>query len=260
MNYLFYRLVMYINTSSKDNIDYTIANFILNNIAKIADMNIVVLAKKCHVSPASISRFCRVLGFDDYAHLKIECAKFTTSKLSEYVNDSMIQCPEKEIRHHLTTTAHRLLEQIDLIDLNAMDNLIKAIEESNTTSFFGSHFSHSVAQLLQTALLTTGKFSNAKIDLDQQIKLAQSLTKDDLVIILSVRGAYLTSNPRLQRAIKNSHAKTFLITANHDQSLIKQYDHVLYISSTDELDLGRHMLLSYCEILATKYVSQYNKV
>ena len=51
MNYLFYRLVMFVNTSSKDDLNYAIADFILKNISAIANMNIVVFANTCHVSP-----------------------------------------------------------------------------------------------------------------------------------------------------------------------------------------------------------------
>lgn len=259
MNYLFYRLVMFVNTSSKDDLNYTIADFILKNISDIADMNIVVFANTCHVSPASISRFCRKLGFDDYIHLKMECAKFTSSKLSEYVNPVMVRDPKKASKSYLTKTANHLLEQIELIDLHAMDELVEDIDRSNYISFFGSHFSHSIAELVQTTLFTTGKYSIAKSDFDQQIRVAETMDRNSLAIVLSVRGSYLKGSPRLKRAIEKSGAKTVLITANHDPKLLEEYDRVLYISSTDDLYLGRHLLLSYCEILSTKYVSRFSE-
>ena len=110
MNYLFYRLVMFVNTSSKDDLNYAIADFILKNISAIANMNIVVFANTCHVSPASISRFCRKLGFDDYIHLRKECADFTSKKLSEYVNPDMYNRPQIATNTYLTKAANRILE------------------------------------------------------------------------------------------------------------------------------------------------------
>lgn len=257
MNYLFYRLVMFVNTSSKDDLNYTIADFILKNISAIADMNIVVFANTCHVSPASISRFCRKLGFDDYIHLKMECAKFTSSKLSEYVDPLMVSNPKEATKIYLTNASNRLLEQIDLIDLESMDQLIEDMQKCKYICFFGSHFSHSIAELVQATLFTTGKYSIAKSEFEQQIKIAETMDQDALAIILSVRGTYLKGNQRLKRALDKSKVKTVLITANHDPKLIEEYDRVLYISSNENLYLGRHMLLSYCEILSTKFVSKF---
>lgn len=259
MNYLFYRLVMFVNTSSKDDLNYTIADFILKNISAIANMNIVVFANTCHVSPASISRFCRKLGFDDYIHLRKECADFTSKKLSEYVNPDMYNRPQIATNTYLTKAANRILEQIDIIDLKEMDKLIEDMQKASYISFFGSYFSHSIAQLIQGALFTTGKYSIAKSDLDQQIKVAETMDSHALAIVLSVRGAYLKGNRRLKNALDKSKAKKVLITANQDPRLKEEFDQVLYISTSEDLYLGRHLLLSYCEILSTKYVSKFSE-
>jgi len=34
------------------------------------------LADLCYTSPATISRFCRALGYENFAHLKQECYTF----------------------------------------------------------------------------------------------------------------------------------------------------------------------------------------
>ena len=44
-----------------------------NNFYRIPDMRISELAEECFVSPATISRFCRALGYENFAHLKQEC-------------------------------------------------------------------------------------------------------------------------------------------------------------------------------------------
>lgn len=255
MNYLFYRLVLFVNTSSKDDLNYTIADFILKNITAIADMNIVVFANTCHVSPASISRFCRKLGYDDYIHLKMECAKFTSSKSTDYYNPLMLKDYKKASSEYLTNAANRLTEQIDLLDWQNISGLINDIHEAKGVYFFGSHFSHSIAQVIQTTLISCNKYSIAKNDYYQQIKIAENMGEDSLAITISVRGIYLRANPRLNRAIEKSKAKTVLITANHDANLLKEFDRVVYISSDDDLYTGRIMLLTFSDLLLQCYVT-----
>lgn len=257
MNYLFYRLVLFVNTSSKDDLNYTIADFILKNISEIAEMNIVVFANTCHVSPASISRFCRKLGYDDYIHLKMECAKYTSSKSTDYYEPVMLQDPKKASATYLKNAASRLEEQIDLLDWQILEEFVEDIHKSNHVAFYGSHFSHSIAQLIQASLLSCNKYSIAKNDSDQQIKIAESLDDDSIAITISVRGNYLRGTPRLKRAIEKSGAKSVLITANHDPKLINEFDRIIYISSDDDLYMGRFMLLSFAELISQLYVTRF---
>lgn len=257
MNYLFYRLLLFINTSSKDDLNYTIADFIVKNISAIADMNIVVFANTCHVSPASISRFCRKLGYDDYIHLKMECAKYTSSKSSEYYNPIMITDVKTASKEYLEKAAARLQEQVELLDWNKIDELTQMIHDAKTVAFFGSHFSHSIAQSIQAALFSCNKYSIAKNDTDQQIKIAEGLDKYDLAITISVRGTYQKGTARLKRALDKSGATNVLVTANHDPRLLEEFDLVIYISSDADLYMGRFMLVSFAELVAQRYVTLY---
>ena len=44
-----------------------------------------------------------------------------------------------------------------------MDQLIEDMQKASYISFFGSYFSHSIAQLIQGALFTTGKILLLKV-------------------------------------------------------------------------------------------------
>ena len=48
----------------------TIAWYMAHHISEVAHMGISKLASECFVSPATISRFCRTLGYENYAHFK----------------------------------------------------------------------------------------------------------------------------------------------------------------------------------------------
>ena len=76
VKYLFYRLIIFLDTANESDTNYNIAWYMANNFKKVSRMGISELAKACYVSPATISRFCRTLGYENFAHLKQECGLF----------------------------------------------------------------------------------------------------------------------------------------------------------------------------------------
>ena len=79
MKNLFYRLLIYLDSANETDTNYNIAWYMAHHISEVAHMGISKLASECFVSPATISRFCRTLGYENYAHLKQECAWFSST-------------------------------------------------------------------------------------------------------------------------------------------------------------------------------------
>ena len=88
MKNLFYRLLIYLDSANETDTNYNIAWYMAHHISEVAHMGISKLASECFVSPATISRFCRTLGYENYAHLKQECAWFssTSRKFNNLIN------------------------------------------------------------------------------------------------------------------------------------------------------------------------------
>ena len=57
-------------SSKSDSTNGHIAAFILGHIHEVPELSIRDLAARAHVSPASISRFCRDIGLQDFNELK----------------------------------------------------------------------------------------------------------------------------------------------------------------------------------------------
>ena len=70
MGDLIYRLLLFLNSSKDEDINYTIATTMLHNINHISNMQINKLADICYTSPAAISRFCRKLGYSNLSEFK----------------------------------------------------------------------------------------------------------------------------------------------------------------------------------------------
>ena len=77
MKNLFYRLIIFLDTAQENDTNYNIAWFMANNFYRIADMRISELAAECFVSPATISRFCRALGYEKFCSFKTRMLYFS---------------------------------------------------------------------------------------------------------------------------------------------------------------------------------------
>lgn len=71
-----------------NNTELIVYNYIIKNIDKVKKMNIRELADACHVSTATINRFCHKLDCNGYSEFKIQLRIFTAkNKIPEVDNE-----------------------------------------------------------------------------------------------------------------------------------------------------------------------------
>lgn len=74
MDTILHQLINYMNTNNKDDIYYQLAKVMIENIDMIAQLKIESLAELCFVSPSTVSRFCRKLGYRNFNSFKEQFA------------------------------------------------------------------------------------------------------------------------------------------------------------------------------------------
>ncbi|MDL2220547.1 hypothetical protein LJC55_02660 [Eubacteriales bacterium OttesenSCG-928-N14] len=93
------KLVAIVNSSDRENTDYFIAMGLLKSIDSIANSSIEQMAEHCDTSTASLSRFCRKMGFQNYVLFKNE------------FNKSVSQTHERVIQIYFRITKSMLHEE-----------------------------------------------------------------------------------------------------------------------------------------------------
>lgn len=263
MKYLFYRLIIFLDTANEDDTNYNIAWYMANNLKKVSHMGISELAKACYVSPATISRFCRTLGYENFAHLKQECGLFQmnmtrSSNLASVPEHLILDDPKQATAHYAKRVADQILHLADFLDWQEVDQALKLIHDMPTVAFFGTQFSHSAALHFQTDLMMLDKFSIAYMDANRQLDCAKKLNKDSVAIIISVNGNYLTTGAKALSYIKKNGAKTVLITQNPTISLASQVDHLIVLGDHRQMKIGKHTLLTAVELMSCRYFALYS--
>lgn len=263
MKYLFYRLIIFLDTVNESDTNYNIAWYMANNFKKVAHMGISELAKACYVSPATISRFCRTLGYENFAHLKQDCGMFQMN-LTRSTN--LASVPERLILNDPKAAtidyANRVAQQVsalgEYLDWDEIDAALRLIHDQETVAFFGTQFSHSAALHFQTDLMMLDKFSIAYMDAERQLECAKKLDQNAVAVIISVNGNYTGVGAKALSYIKKNGAKSILITQNPTIALASQVDHLIVLGDYRQMKIGKHTLLTAIELMSCRYFALYS--
>ena len=262
MKSLFYRLIIFLDTASEEDTNYNIAWYMAHHFAEVATMGISQLARACFVSPATISRFCRALGYENFAHLKQECASFApdSRKFNNLINvplDMMKNDPQACTQYYSDQVCLAISQLSKTLDWHVIDQVLKLIHDSESVAFFGTQFSHSAALHFQTDLLMLEKFTMAYMELDRQIECAKSLDENSVAIIVTVNGYYARSSSKVMAYLKKAHCKIVLITNNPEIQLDVPIDYKIVLGKSSQRKTGKHTLLTAMELMSLRYYSIY---
>ena len=262
MKNLFYRLIIFLDTAQENDTNYNIALFMANNFYRISEMRISELANECYVSPATISRFCRALGYENYAHLKQECYMFHSEdkKFNNLINiplDTMKNNPQKATEDYVSQVIEYISDLPHILNWDEIDVALKLIHDSQNVCFFGTQFSQSAALHFQTDLLMLEKFTMAYMDSSRQLEGAKELTEESVAVIVTVNGYFTDSGFKILQYIKMSKCKVVLITCNPQLDIKIPVDYRIVIGKEKNKKTGKHSLLTFVELLSLRYYSLY---
>lgn len=267
MGDLIYRLLLFLNSSKNQDINYNIAITMLRNLRSISDMSINKLADLCYTSPAAITRFCHKLGYSSLMDFK-ENIKFN---INSY-NQGLMK--PKAINYDLTremiidNMSKEIYSEIDNlknnIDLKVVDRVIELIYSSNNVCIFGTQYAQLMAQDIQRKLVNISKLIYHANDVQEQENLANSLDENSLAILVSPTGRFTKYHERLWLAIKNSPATVVVITESKVLEYEKRSNYVIYLPKNNEnneyIQSHRYSLSFLIEYIYVRYGALYSTI
>src|SRR5215207_8992149 len=140
-----------------------VARVVLTNPSEAARATIVELAERSGTSPATVTRFCRALGFDGYAALRLSIAAETgraaraagwTVDIGREIlpNDPL----DRVLAQIIAADTRALHDTSGRLDLDAVDSAATAISEANRVDIYGIGGSALVGAELQLCLHRIG--------------------------------------------------------------------------------------------------------
>ncbi|MBU5455505.1 MurR/RpiR family transcriptional regulator [Caproiciproducens sp. MSJ-32] len=264
MGDLIYRLLLFLNSSKENDINYNIAINMLKNIRLIPDMSINKLADLCYTSPAAITRFCHKLGYSSLIEFK------RSIKINININEELIKknTIDNNVSREiiLDNMTNQIINEINnlknFLDLKIVDRVIELIYSKNNICIFGTQFSQLMAQDLQRKLANLSKLIFHAIDVQDQEKLADTLDENSLAILISPTGKFLEYHERLWKKIKRSSTSLVVITERKIAEYEKRSDYIIYLppknNSNEYPQSHRYDLSFLIEYIYIRYGGLYS--
>jgi DNA-binding MurR/RpiR family transcriptional regulator len=200
-----------------------LADFILTNPDFVMRQSISDVAAACNVGDATISRFCRVLGFNGYYDFKLSIQKYLPKDDIDDVSNGDIS--DDNISDVTKLVLSKNIEAIDetykLIDEAAIRKSVDLLLNANRIAFLAKGTSLPVAmegcnRLMR--ILPNIVFFN---EIEMQRVLASQLCEKDVAIVISYSGSQ-REIVETARTVKSNDAQIICIT-HYLESPLTQY-------------------------------------
>lgn len=234
-----------------NNTDMGIWKYILQHRAAVRHSSIHELARACHVSTTTIVRFAQKLGLDGFGEFKM-MLKREEPEISSYDTNVI-----EELHHFYGQTVDKLCSC-------NFDNASALVHEANRIFTYASGYVQSnVIQELKRLFFYDNVMLYDVPAREEFRNLVQTLTKDDLFIIVSFSGESPTVT-ELAQALKLRDIPFISITRLHDNTLAalstvnfyisparfqlydKEEDHVAFQSMMPYFVLAEVWYVKYC--------------
>lgn len=168
-----------------------IAKYILEHGNEILNYSAQTLGEKTNTSAAAIIRFSKKIGFKGFSNLKMNLAQSHSNEQHDLdvdiifnENDDMTSLVDKGCRLNMNT----VLKTYQLINISDLEKAINLLCEASTIYLFGVGGSSVIANDIEQKLIRIGKKVIYNNDLHIQMTFTQSMTKDDVALIISYSG------------------------------------------------------------------------
>lgn len=252
MQQVIYTLLNYINNSINKDTYYHIALSILKHIYKITSFSLEEMANSCHVSPATINRFCKQIGYSNYSNFRA-----MVNVNEEKVFDGSLL--DKDYMEHFTQSIYQNIECVNQLDLKQLDQALRCIHHQNRCVVLGYGSYQNYALDLQKNLFSCGKLLEVSIDMVHQYESILTLGPNDCVIVTSLSGRYL-QNPRFKfiENMKRSGCKRILITQELNHPMIKEFDYIIPCGSSEYRMTSKYALFRLYDLISYRYQQLFN--
>ncbi|GKQ43395.1 transcriptional regulator [Companilactobacillus sp. RD055328] len=230
-----------------------IADFLLNNQFD-ENLSIQRLAKDCDVSPATISRFVKILNLKNFQSLKL-------ALLNRKINfpiyhgidkdDSYLEIAQKTFSANIAA----LNSTIALLDEKSLEQAVSCIINSNVVALFGLGASEIVAQNGYHKLLRTATNVTHATDYHMQLMQATRLQERDCAIIISHSG----ENKDILEIAKVLHDNSvpMIVITSFGNSAITKYATFTLLSISEEKNFrvdALHALIAQMSIIDSLFM------
>ncbi|MED3757475.1 MurR/RpiR family transcriptional regulator [Peribacillus frigoritolerans] len=235
-----------------------LAHYILQRPEEVSQLTISQIAKKLHISPATITRFCQKLAFSGFNEFRHELKRFVDLRNTpkNMKNIKQVDYFAKLYQDHLgiiDNTFH----------ITTYDNIQKAVSfltKANKIHVYGIGSSGIAAQEFKSKFFRIGLTVEAITDPHQSMMDAALSNETSVVIGISISGTTKEVISAVKIAKKQG-ACILVFTGDKNSVLSKLGDLTLLVTSKNSMHMGQNIspllpLLLLFDLLYTELVAK----
>ncbi len=200
------RLYYLLNNNYQKDTTYLIAEYIILHLDKIGEVSIYDIAEDCHTSVATISRFCKKIGFPNFIEFRDACQIETDGIFDVCKSHPNRHALMKNGIIDLTSDLNMLNKQMMLslqnFSVEKARKLVKDIYQFKKVYFIGHSNSSIMYGHLQIELMNLRKYCYVITELSEEEFVTEK--EESLAILFSMHGYMVKYNSVLvEWATKN---------------------------------------------------------
>jgi DNA-binding MurR/RpiR family transcriptional regulator len=213
-----------------------VAELVLADPASAARSTIVELAERSGTSPATVTRFCRALGFEGYADLRLGIAAETgRARAAGWSVDIGREIEPgdplaKVLDQVMAADTRAMHDTAALLDLSEVERAAQAIAGATRVSIFGASGSALVGEEMQFSLHRIGVAAWAWTDVHNGLASAALSRPGDVALGISHSGQTRETIEMLAEA--GSHGATTIALTSFPRSALAELADVVLLTAT----------------------------
>ena len=188
-----------------------IATYILDNLEEMKEIGIQQFAQNCNVSISSISRFCREVGLESFAELKMILNQANLDK-GPAATDG---CFSERILSYKEQTLDGIQQVSTSLSEYQINELVQDLVSYKKVAAFGLMKAETAALILQSDLLMYGKQVFKNLSFKEQMDYILEAGEDELIILFSFTSSYFDYASLKPFLRKKKHPKIWMITGGN---------------------------------------------
>lgn len=242
-------LIGMINTYDEDDSKVVIAKYLLEHFDHVHKLNIFDVADECFVTRASIRRFSKHIGFDNFRDLKSDLEPYQFYHAINEVNDY-----PQHLANEITMMANDCNECLH----QQISDILQYMKSCKTIIFLVSDIYSTRCVEFQKEMILAGKMVRIVSHNFTENKLLKHISQDDLLITISVTAGFAQ---HINSFVKEFQCKKAIITTSQEPLFKELYDLVLQLGRSElpQTKTIYHMFAVeyYLDIIAHEYHKLY---
>lgn len=226
---LYSRLSEFIFKCKKNDVDFNIATLLAAKINEFPDVNISEIAYLANTTPASVSRFCKKIGYASFFDLRNDANQFYADPLMDNITkQSSTEAQIDSILNHLKTMDETITKQFDIEQLK---NIAAECDKTKSIAIISNTYYISAAHFFREVFSLQG-YKVVQINREASTDILEHILADyDVVFLISLTGEWVIQNKELFKESANT--VKVLLTQSTAQAVLPKFDHLVSFSAFD---------------------------